>query len=203
MNLVNPSNIEILQLTRQQAGLVGMIIADSFRHDPFNEWVFNNQLTMKLVFHYLAKTKYLKAGFGHIIGTGAATLWTPPDYCEEPSLQRDLSVGLRILFGAGPRSLLRAKAASETLAALRPKFPHYYLFAIAVLPKYQGQGLGKKLLLPVIQEADQKGAPIYLESSNPNNHAFYRSLGFETTQIIKVQENSPPIELMLRNSVSD
>lgn len=54
----------------------------------------------------------------------------------------------------------------------------WYLSIVAVDPMLQGQGLGRKLLEPTIDEADRAGATCYLETFSERNPAFYRRLGF-------------------------
>jgi GNAT superfamily N-acetyltransferase len=56
----------------------------------------------------------------------------------------------------------------------------WYLSIVAVDPKAQGQGLGRKLLEPTIAEADRASAMCYLGTFNPRNLSFYERLGFAT-----------------------
>jgi hypothetical protein len=57
--------------------------------------------------------------------------------------------------------------------------PHWYLWALAVDPDCQGQGIGVWLMEPGLWLADQQGLPIYLETHDINNIAFYKKRGFE------------------------
>ena len=54
----------------------------------------------------------------------------------------------------------------------------WYLSIVAVAPAAQGQGLGRKLLEPMIAEADRVSATCYLETFSPRNLSFYERLGF-------------------------
>lgn len=57
--------------------------------------------------------------------------------------------------------------------------PHWYLWALAVRPECQGQGLGGKLLAPVMERMDREGVASYLETQTEQNVAFYQRRGFE------------------------
>jgi ribosomal protein S18 acetylase RimI-like enzyme len=57
--------------------------------------------------------------------------------------------------------------------------PHWYLAMLGVLPECQGQGIGGKLIQPVLQEADQTKMPCYLETSTSAAVRFYQRYGFE------------------------
>ena len=58
--------------------------------------------------------------------------------------------------------------------------PYLYLQIIGVLPEFQGQGLGGKLLKPMFAEADREGIPIYLETETEKNMNMYSKYGFQT-----------------------
>lgn len=57
--------------------------------------------------------------------------------------------------------------------------PHWYLAMLGVSPECQGQGIGGKLLQPVLQAADRSNIPCYLEGSSTANVRFYQRHGFE------------------------
>ncbi|BAU11103.1 acetyltransferase [Leptolyngbya sp. NIES-3755] len=57
--------------------------------------------------------------------------------------------------------------------------PHWYLAMLGVSPECQGQGIGGKLLQPVLQEADRTSTPCYLETSTTGAVRFYQRQGFE------------------------
>ena len=58
--------------------------------------------------------------------------------------------------------------------------PHYYLFALGVLPSSQGKGIGGKLVRTMLGRAQEENLPTYLETQNPRNVMFYQRLGFKT-----------------------
>ncbi|MFX0207718.1 MAG: GNAT family N-acetyltransferase, partial [Candidatus Hodarchaeota archaeon] len=57
---------------------------------------------------------------------------------------------------------------------------YYYLQVIGVLPEFQGQGYGGRLLKPMLAKADIEGIPIYLETETEKNVNIYLKYGYKT-----------------------
>ncbi|RHW42555.1 GNAT family N-acetyltransferase [Neobacillus notoginsengisoli] len=57
-----------------------------------------------------------------------------------------------------------------------------WIYGFAVLPHYQGRGIGRKALSAIIAKEDQKGYPLFLEVEAKNAHALrlYESVGFKS-----------------------
>ncbi|MBE6053958.1 MAG: GNAT family N-acetyltransferase [Clostridium sartagoforme] len=56
---------------------------------------------------------------------------------------------------------------------------HQYIILIGVDPSKQGQGYGRKLMLPVLKRAEEKGQSCYLETHGEKNVDFYKNIGFK------------------------
>lgn len=56
--------------------------------------------------------------------------------------------------------------------------PHIYLIMIGVHPDKQGQGLGSGLIRSLLDLAQAKGYPVYLETHGEDNVAIYQRFGF-------------------------
>ena len=56
--------------------------------------------------------------------------------------------------------------------------PHWYTMVLGVDPELQGHGYGPALMHPVFERSSIEGTPIYLETAQPKNVAFYEKLGF-------------------------
>ena len=63
--------------------------------------------------------------------------------------------------------------------------PHWYTMVVGVDPAFQGQGLGRALLQPVMDKAKSEGLPVYLETAQPKNVSFYKKLGFQVLRELK------------------
>ena len=55
---------------------------------------------------------------------------------------------------------------------------YWHLFILGVAPGHQGQGVGSRLLAPVLAQADAAGERCYLETLEEHNLAFYARHGF-------------------------
>lgn len=132
-------------------------------------------------------------------GLAGVAAWLPPDP-EAPSRKARLrahlaSLRVRLLF---PRSAPRVQSGFAALAADHPDEAHWYLAFVGVEPSRQGQGLGRRLLDPVLEQADRDGRPCYLETPFPDTRAFYRKLGFADTAEVRPVAGAPPIWTMTR-----
>ncbi|SDM51123.1 GNAT family N-acetyltransferase [Maricaulis salignorans] len=183
---------------REDSALLGAITADAFRDDPVNDWIFGNETAMRQTFRSLARRVYTPRGYACLAGTDAAAMWLGPGASKELPLYALPGLAASLLATGGPRALMRALAADTALAAHKPKAPHIYLFTIAVRRGRQGQGLGRRLILPTLAACDRAQRPAYLENSNPANDGFYRSLGFESIGEILIAPDAPPLEAMWR-----
>ena len=105
--------------------------------------------------------------------TGAA-LWAPHDRWRAP-----LGELARMRIWTRRSHLFLAGA--HRMEQAHPKEPHYYLNVLGVSPESQGQGLGSRLLAPMLERCDREGVPAYLESSKERNLAFYGRHGFRVT----------------------
>ena len=56
---------------------------------------------------------------------------------------------------------------------------HWYLFVLGVEPDRQGQGVGGKMIAPILERADKDQLPCYLETMKERNVTFYQKHGFE------------------------
>ena len=72
-----------------------------------------------------------------------------------------------------------------------PKFPHWYLYTVAVAPQAQGQGIGGRLLDHGITRAGDM--PIYLESTTEGSQKLYERKGFQPLGIIPSPIRSPEV----------
>ena len=74
----------------------------------------------------------------------------------------------------------------------------WYLSIIGILPAYQNRGLGKSLITPVLDQADQAGVPTYLETFTARNEPFYQRLGYRVAGSFYEPTIRAKYSLMLR-----
>ena len=79
-------------------------------------------------------------------------------------------------LAAGPGPIARGLKTGAVQDQGHPHDPHVYLWFLAVDPKHQRGGVGRALLARVCEEAE---APVYLDTSNPDNVPYYAGAGFQ------------------------
>jgi GNAT superfamily N-acetyltransferase len=69
---------------------------------------------------------------------------------------------------------------------------YWYLWIMVVHPMFQGQGVGSRLLQPILQQASDEGLACYLITSTEQAVCFYQKNGFEIVRNQKIAPNAPP-----------
>ena len=72
------------------------------------------------------------------------------------------------------------------------------IYWMAVAPERQGQGIGSRLIQPVLTQADKDRVPWYLETQTERNVSFYRKRGFEVVSDGWVPDQEIRVWTMLR-----
>lgn len=184
--------------TRKEWRQIGDITAEAFAEDPFNLWLFGGEQALRPLFRIMARDIYLKEGFCHISGNDAATMWaTHESNLRFPPLSMVRLIAAQMIHGS-KGAMKRGMAAGEAMEKHHPHAPHVYLFTVGTRKAARGKGLGKAMMTPVLAAADETGLPVYLENSNPANHGFYTSFGFEKIGEFSVLDESPPMAPMWR-----
>ena len=75
---------------------------------------------------------------------------------------------------------------------------HWYLLALGVEPASQGQGIGSKLIEPVLRRSDAEGLPCYLETPSERNIAFHERRGFTVASELGIPGGSVKMWTMAR-----
>lgn len=135
---------------------------------------------------------------GHIAG---AAVWLPPGKFPLSLARqvRSLPDILRLL-AIVPTRIRRVLQFTTAVSRLHPSEPHWYLEAIGVEPRFQGQGIGTRLLTPVLEQADRMGIGCYLETDTEKNVSWYRKPGFAIREEgVHFVPDDPPFWLMWRS----
>jgi GNAT superfamily N-acetyltransferase len=177
---------------------IGDIIGHAFATDPVSLWACGNAKVVHRGLLELGRELYVRHGMSWFVSGAGGTFWLPPGASKETGLRFTAMMGQVILRHAGPRYAVRALQMDACFQKNRPKTPHYYLFAVGVLPAARGQGLGKALIRHTLREADERGFPTYLENSNPANTYLYQSLGFTPLPNISPAPGCPVVTPMWR-----
>lgn len=129
-------------------------------------------------------------------GVGAA-LWVPPGTQLVGDEQAE-AFGRALLETAGDEAAAgRMARLFELLDENHPHEPCWYLAFMGVEPPAQGRGIGSRLLVEVLSQADRDHVPAYLEAACPENVRLYERHGFRTIRELTVAD-SPALYAMWR-----
>jgi GNAT superfamily N-acetyltransferase len=179
--------------------MLAAILADAFREDPVVNWAFPGPRATGAVFAAMMRHVYLPAGRVELLGDDGAAAWLTHDAPKDLPILARLRLMALVTMAGGFGVMGRVTALEKAMAARRPDKPHLYLFAIGVRQRARGRGLGGRLMDPVLAACDARGDAVYLENSNPANHRFYASRGFETRSVFQAAKGAPSLEAMWRN----
>jgi GNAT superfamily N-acetyltransferase len=189
---------------RDEAALLGEVLADAFAEDPVFAWLIPPQVRdrngrLRTFFTSMSRG-YLRQGKPcYVTGdASAAALWAAPGGWAMP-----LS---HIILEAVPsglafrRRLLRALRTQEQIERLHAgqSAPHWYLGYLGTRCGRQGQGLGSQMLREVLSGLDTDGVPAYLESSSQRNLPLYERNGFRVVGELQALGHGPTIWRMWR-----
>ena len=180
---------------------VAAALSRAFVDDPPTCWTFQDAerrtILVERIFHFFLRKLWFR--HGECLTTdnhSGVAIWLPPGGSEVRPVQQILLLpGMAMRVG---RSLGRLLQAMEAADLNHPKEPLFYLPFVGVVPEYQGKGIGKTLLTPVLEKCDRDQIPAYLEASAPGNLRLYERHGFEVTEEFRFAEDAPPMWRMWR-----
>ena len=175
--------VEIRPLTPESHPEAARIITEALLHDP--GWLAvgpkrtGHRRFVATRFHR-AVLKVTDRYGGPVYGAfrngdlaGVAVTFAPGAY--PPPKRTDARYVLAFL-AAGPGPIVRGLRTGAVQDSGHPDEPHVYLWFLAVDPEHQRAGVGRALLARVCEDAE---APVYLDTSNPDNVPYYAAAGFE------------------------
>ncbi|RZM23419.1 MAG: GNAT family N-acetyltransferase [Pedobacter sp.] len=95
----------------------------------------------------------------------------------------DVSLATRVVGLSKLFNIIKKEAA---INRHHPICPIYYLWFLGVDPAVQGSGRGSALMEQLLEDANAMARPVYLETSNPANLAFYKSMGINVYRELSV-----------------
>lgn len=177
---------EPVRLSFTQKSCAAEMLSRAFQDDPFSVFIspdakrrhrllrriFNAQLTYCLIFGRV----YTNAQV-----TGASC-WIFSDRANFARWQMIIS-GMSLMWRRlGTIVRRRYASAVDPMSDMRRnlmKRPYWYLLLLGVDPSCKGQGIGRKLMEPMLTEADHNKLPCFLVTDNEENLGYYKKYGFE------------------------
>ncbi|PSB56523.1 GNAT family N-acetyltransferase [Chamaesiphon polymorphus] len=199
------NDFDICQLDRSQITIAGEIAAKAFEDNP----VFNYSLPEDPELRFQALTWLTSRAidycvqYKHVYTTSdlqGIAAWLPPGAFSSNPLQQ-LQMALQLQFYSLPlkvgwnrlgRLLNFLSVTEQAHHQDMGDLPHWYLWIMVVHPMFQGQGVGSRLLQPILQQASDEGLACYLITSTEQAVCFYQKNGFEIVRNQKIAPNAPP-----------
>jgi GNAT superfamily N-acetyltransferase len=204
MNIPELTSLHQCAVTPAEISRLASVLAEGFADDPVMNWALGSPTPQALMFSLLARHVYCARGVGTLLHEAhvdkAACLWLKPDTSKDLALWPTLRLAASVMRHGGPFAVLRTLKLDARLDDKHPPEPHVYLFAVAVAPGFQGKGLGRRVLKPMLEYCDTNGALAYLENSKARNLPFYRGLGFEVLEELAPGPGCSPLWLMQRKA---
>jgi ribosomal protein S18 acetylase RimI-like enzyme len=189
---------------RDEAALLGAVLADAFAEDPVFAWLIPPHLRgrerrMRTFFTSMSRG-YLRQGKPCYVtaDASAAALWSAPGPWAMTLSQVILEAAPNgLAFG---RHLFRALRTQQQIEHLHAgqSAPHWYLAYLGTRRDRQGHGLGTQMLREVLAGPEADGVPAYLESSNERNLSLYERNGFRVVGELQALGHGPTIWRMWR-----
>lgn len=173
----------IISPSLAEVGRVREVVGAAFVDDPMFQWLFHDPIgrsDASAAWIGLFVEAFALGGTVDVAretdGTiSGAALWRlGPDEMPFPAAP---TLGGLMMAVLGPEATMQRGMALRAFAEHKPEPPFHYLQFLAVHPAHQGRGIGRTLLGHGLERATQAGLPVYLESTNPRNLAFYHSMG--------------------------
>lgn len=139
---------------------------------------------------------------GHVetVGDDGAAIWTLPgdEAILAAARTRKLARFADLLGTEGFSNYRRIVRSMEANLpdAIDPSA--WYLSILGVAPQRRGGGLGTRLLMPSLAEADATRVPCFLETFNPSSLPLYERLGFQPSRPIVEPLTGAPYWVMVR-----
>ncbi len=177
----------LIRLKKKDIKLAAEVVAKAFQEYPLSAYfepdVAKRKKRQTGIYHMLLRSAI---SYGEVYAISlkmeGVAVWQLCDGGRLPGKRRfSLAKFFRFLF-TDKEARKRQKTFFEYYAEVRERVVprrYWYLQILAVDPAYQGQGLARRLLEPMLARADREGLPCYLETQLEKNVALYKHFGFE------------------------
>ena len=196
---------EVVELELARREEVARVLADAFLDDP--AWVAigpaRERARLRLLRAYYRVVLRETAAHGGPAwcalqdGVVVGTAVTFADGLAYPPPRALIAEGLPFL-AAGPGPAIRGALVDGVFKKRHPHEPHVYLWQLAAHPSAQRQGAGRALMGRVLEEAERRDSPVYLETTKPENVPYYGSFGFRVVDEAKLPRGAQ-VWFMLRD----
>lgn len=200
--------MEILKLDPNQKRKAAEVVVSAFFNYPMLTHYFPNpERRKRRMPWYMEKTLNCAMRYGEVFVTSdysgvmfilppGHTRLTTGEYIQNGFLLTPLVMGFRNYF----KSDECEQFVADTQERLLNGRDHYYLWGLVADPETQRRGVGGALLKILTDKADAENTPVYLETHEQKNVAYYERFGFKLIYTDTIPEHGLDIWCMLREA---
>ena len=167
------------------------VLADAFRHDPVWNAILGDATPEQRAYAFETPVRY-GLTYGEVYAPSenleGVAVWLPGALADmtvwrilrSGALWAGMKLGAGVARKMGP---IFRPIEADRKEHMRGQ-PFIYLYVIGVAPANQGQGYGGTLLRALIEQSEQAGMPLYLETETENNVRMYERFGFQVVKEI-------------------
>ena len=190
------TKIEITRLNTEDTDKIVEVLFAAFERDPLMYYFFGNeyQNLAKYVMQYICH----QAQLSNLILLGASieeelqgvALITPSEIVDRDKHEAFAKLDEQLATAVGEAVVMRMETYFQVKEVNKPKQTHFYLDILGVMPKSQGQGVGKALIetLHKMSEESSQSCGVALDTENESNLNFYQRLGYSISTITNLDK---------------
>jgi ribosomal protein S18 acetylase RimI-like enzyme len=207
--LIKENPLVIRKLDPQQKKKASQVVAAAFFNYPMFTFYFPDpKRRTRYLAWYLENVLNCALHYGEVYTNPEITgvIFTLPPGHTNISVREYIQNGflftpILLGFSKFKQSMECENFVGETQQKLLKNRPHYYLWGLAVDPAHQIEGIGSALLHPVLAKADAQRMPVYLETHDEKNIAYYKKRGFDLIHTTRIPKHDLSIWCMVREPV--
>jgi len=198
----------LVRLNKAQAKPAAEVLSRAFQNYPLLRYYFPDELKRrKMASFFVSVPVYYGLRYGEVYATSTGlegiAVWLPSENCPMAVWKILRSVPMSVLFGFGRyggSKMRRMDAYIDEIHKRLVPYPHWFLQAVGVDPRYKGQGYASRLLKPMLARIDEEGLPCYLETHDESNVSLYEHFGFTVIEKSTIPETNLTNWAMLRKN---
>jgi GNAT superfamily N-acetyltransferase len=203
---VNPQKNELLTLSSKHVEKAANLFTKAFFTYPLFKYIVQNPSKRPIIYPEIFRLmiKYtLKNGEAYATSEKmeGIALWLPHDKADISTFNALTNGALFLIIKAGFKITYRTISTSNFSSKIHHRiadFPHLYLFLIAVDPIKRGKGFASKLIKPMLEKAERKKLPVYLETHVKDIIPIYEHFGFNIQSHEMIPESNVDLWSMLK-----
>jgi len=193
--------LDVVGLAEEQEEAVGELLARAFAADPIFLHVEPDErargpFLARFMTALARRSRRYAVALATAPELAGTSLWKGPELRRLSAEQLAASGLDRIPEWLGAEAAERFERVFDAVdRALEQDVPEpcWYLGVLGVVPERQGQGLGTRLMAPILERADRERLPVTLETSQARNLPLYRRHGFEVLRELGPAATGGPV----------